>query len=317
MRNLCFPEVRSGKMNKVRYARISLTPYCPLKCRYCISGERNHGAGERELLSWDEILRLIDIMGDAGVKKFRFTGGEPFSRKGVMGFFRRLNLENWGVTTSLSVKGIASRINDSSVDNINVSLDTLDAKKYRWLTRGGSLDVVLENLNSLRYKKIKLNTILIKGFNVAEAEDIIKFAHERNFIPRFIEKMDLFSGTDGLQTASVSLLGENLAGKGIVSGTPFREGNSAAVYRVSPLTGLPVGFITPLSSPFCSLCDRVRVTAWGGLKSCLFSEPELLAFPALKYGRKRVEKIIKEFIKIKSPCRQETSKDLAMSGIGG
>ncbi len=302
-------------MNRAEYARISLTPRCTLRCRYCVGEGERPGLKGRHLLSYSELLTLIEILKEEGIKKFRFTGGEPLLREGVFTFFKQLDLVNWGVSTSLSVPGVAFKLNCSPLKNLNVSLDTLDERKYKWITRGGELKTVIENLDKLKGKNIKLNTILIKDFNFSDAEDIIKFAHKRNILPRFIEKMDFIP--DGLEKSSGRVLRKKLIGRGVIKKEFFREAASACIYHSSGRGGLPVGFILPVSRSFCADCNRIRITSSGAFKLCLFSEPGFKLSSSLLSDRKAARKAIAAALKAKSPGRTITGGRIYMSAVGG
>ncbi len=271
----------------LNYVRISLTDRCNLRCRYCMPETGVKKYPHSDILRFEEIYYLIDILKDLGIKKFRFTGGEPFVRKGVLEFLENVNLDGFYITTNLSIKGLdIKRINKLKIKGINISLDTLNPEKYRWLTRGGDLNTVLNNIKNINIDNIKLNTILMKDFNEDEVMDIINFALEIRAIPRFIEKMD-FVGTSQ-QFISLEGLKEYLIKKNIIETESCPDKNSVASYhKMNGKKGI-IGFITPISKPFCANCNKIRIKANGDIKLCLFGDNVKLDKSKIKESLKNI-----------------------------
>ncbi len=321
--------MRAGEIlmnSKVRYVRISLTSECRLRCGYCrATDEKVKKARETasDLLGFDEIYRLIRVLRNIGVEKFRFTGGEPFVRKRVFDFLDGLNLKSYFITSSLyinpeKIKRI-NALNLSGLSGVNVSLDTLDKDKYRRLT-GGNLELVKNNLKNLRVKILKLNTILLKDFNIDEAETIIEFARSIGAIPRFIEKMDLIP--DNFPRGSIKKVRRRLINSGMIAPSGRYIGNSVSRYYKLKGGG-EVGFITPISEPFCGRCDKVRITSDGKLKLCLFEDGGIDLKSLLQTagaGRAGEKELEKELLKIFSHKKQERitgTRNVDMVSIGG
>ncbi|MBU3958076.1 MAG: radical SAM protein, partial [Nanoarchaeota archaeon] len=235
-----------------------------------------------EILTYEEILRMTEIFRTLGVEKFRFTGGEPFARKGVMDFFERLDAP-FHITTNLTVPSLdIDRINKLKIASINVSCDSLQPGKYRFITRLGHLETFLENFRKLRVRHKKLNVVLIKNFNDDEALDFIKFAAEAEADVRFIEKMDFLN--DRLDFAPLAPLEKNLIELGIIEEESFNEPGGTARYYKMKSSNERVGFISSETAPFCGRCGKIRIKANGEMKLCLFDENSFNIRNILKDG---------------------------------
>jgi len=255
---------------KISYIRISLTDRCNLRCRYCMGEEGITTLNHSEIMTYEEILRMIKIFKTLGVEKFRFTGGEPFARKGVMDFFEKLDFP-FHITTNLTMPSLdISRINKLKIASINVSCDSLNPEKYRFITRCGHLETLLENFGKLRVKHKKINVVLIKDFNDDEVPDFIKFAAQSETDVRFIEKMDFLN--DNLDFAPLAPLEKNLIETGIIEEESFHEPGGVARYHKMKNSNKRVGFISSMTEPFCDRCGKIRIKATGDVKLCLFDE---------------------------------------------
>ena len=255
---------------KIEYVRISLTDRCNLRCRYCMPeggiGKRRH----EEILTFEEIKRVVKILEEIGVKKFRFTGGEPFLRKGSLDFFESLNLRSFHITTNLCIKNLdVERINGLGAAGINVSLDSLRPERFKSITRCGDLGVFLENLKKLRVGNLKINMVVIKDFNEDEIVDFINFGLKFNATVRFIEKMKIVN--DSLEFVPLKKIKDDLLKSGIIGPQAWREDNSVAEYYPLKAGKGRVGFITPVTRPFCENCNKFRIKATGDVKLCVFS----------------------------------------------
>ncbi|MBN2406936.1 MAG: radical SAM protein [Elusimicrobia bacterium] len=300
----------------IDYARISLTDRCNIACRYCMTRRVGGDEGSRQL-SFGQIYFLIDILKGLGIKKFRFTGGEPFAREGVTDFLERLDPASYWITTNFSVEGIdVERINRTGLSGVNVSLDTLDPEKYRWITRGGDLGRVIGNLRALKKTK-KINTVVIKDFNENEITDIIRFSHGIGAVPRLIEKMNIID--DGLGFVGLDGVVKKLVEDGVIEDAGIAGGGSVAkYYRMKNGSGR-VGFITPISGPFCEDCNKIRIKSDGELRLCLFSREGLDIRQLIESGKKKedIETQIKNFV-AKKPVAWDTGMPCEqMAEIGG
>lgn len=267
---------------KISYLRISLTDRCNLRCRYCMGEEGIKNLSHSDILTYEEILRMIEIFRTLGVEKFRFTGGEPFARKGVMDFFEKLDFP-FHITTNLTAPSLdIDRINKLKIASINVSCDSLQPEKYRFITRRGRLETFLENFRKLRVKHKKLNVVLIKNFNDDETRDFIKFAAESETDVRFIEKMDFLN--DNLDFASLAPVEKKLIDLGIIEEESFNEPGGVARYHKMKNSNKRVGFISSVTAPFCGRCGKIRIKANGDVKLCLFDEKSFNIRNILKNG---------------------------------
>ena len=254
----------------IDYLRISLTDRCNLRCRYCMPAQGVKKFSHREILSFEEIERVIRVCRELGFTKFRFTGGEPLVRRGVMDFLEKLPPGDWYLTTNLAVENLdLDRLNRLPLAGLNVSCDSLKPDRYRWITRRGDLAVFLKNLAGVRSDNLKINAVVMKGFNEDEIEDFIDFGERHRATVRFIEKMDFAPG--GPDFSSLAEIRDRLAVKGIIEPEGRHIHSSVSCYH--DLRGRPgkVGFITPVSRHFCPTCSKIRLKANGDIKLCVFA----------------------------------------------
>ena len=266
----------------ITYLRVSVTDRCDFRCVYCMS-EHMTFLPKADLLSLEELDRLCSAFVARGVSKLRLTGGEPLVRRGIMTLFHSLSrhlqsgaLKELTVTTNGSqLEKYAAELKDCGVERINVSIDTLDADKFRAITRWGDLGKVLAGVDAAQRAglKIKINAVALKGVNEDEIEDLIRWTHGRGMDLTLIEVMPLGeTGESRLdQYLPLSLVRTRLAERFTLTDTPERTGGPARYVRVQE-TGGKLGFITPLTHNFCESCNRVRITCTGTLHTCLGHE---------------------------------------------
>ncbi|MDP8235835.1 MAG: radical SAM protein [Candidatus Erginobacter occultus] len=255
---------------KIDYLRISLTDRCNLRCRYCMPAQGVKKFSHRDILSFEEIERVIRVCRELGFTKFRFTGGEPLVRRGVMDFLEQLPPGDWYLTTNLAVDGLdLDRLNRLPLAGLNVSCDSLKPDRYRWITRLGELSAFLQNLAGVRSDNLKINAVVMKGFNEDEIEDFIDFGERHRATVRFIEKMDFASGGPGF--SSLSEIKKQLITRGIIEPEGKQIRNSVSSYHDLKGRAGKVGFITPVSRHFCPTCSKIRLKANGEIKLCVFA----------------------------------------------
>ncbi len=267
----------------ISYLRVSVTDRCDFRCVYCMS-EAMTFLPKRELLTLEELDRLCTKFVEMGVEKLRITGGEPLVRRGIMTFFEGMGrhlesgaLKELTLTTNGSqLRKHAQALHDCGVRRVNVSLDTLDADKFKAVTRWGRLAQVLDGIEAAREAglRVKINTVALKGFNEEELFTLTEWCARDGHDLTFIEVMpmgDLGNEDRVDQYWSLNDLRARLEERYSLVDTPERSGGPARYVRVEE-TGQRIGFITPLSHNFCESCNRVRLTCTGELYMCLGQE---------------------------------------------
>jgi cyclic pyranopterin phosphate synthase len=266
----------------ITYLRVSVTDRCDFRCVYCMA-ENMTFLPKADVLTLEELDRLCSAFIARGVRKLRLTGGEPLVRRGIMTLIASLSrhlrsgaLDELTLTTNGSqLAKFAEEIKRHGVRRINVSLDTLDADKFRAITRWGALDKVLDGIDAAQAAglKIKINVVALKGVNDDELTHLIEWAHGRGMDLTLIEVMPLGEIGEGRleQYLPLSLLRARLSERYRLEDLDYRTGGPARYVRVAETGGL-LGFITPLTHNFCESCNRVRVTCTGTLYMCLGQE---------------------------------------------
>lgn len=266
----------------IGYLRVSVTDRCDLRCFYCMSEDMTF-LPKADLLTLEELDRLCSAFIAKGVRKLRLTGGEPLVRRNVMSLVRSLSrhldsgaLDELTLTTNGSqLARFAHELADCGVRRINVSLDTLDADKFRTITRWGDLAKVLDGIETARAAglKIKINAVALKDINEAEIPSLLSWAHGSGMDLTLIEVMPM--GDIGAmridQYLPLSMVRARLAEQFTLTDLDESSGGPARYVRVAE-TGGKLGFITPMTHNFCESCNRVRITCTGTLHTCLGHE---------------------------------------------
>ncbi|MFZ1184916.1 MAG: GTP 3',8-cyclase MoaA [Pseudolabrys sp.] len=263
----------------ITYLRVSVTDRCDFRCVYCMS-EHMTFLPKADLLSLEELDRLCSAFVAKGVTKLRLTGGEPLVRRGIMTLVRSLSrhlasgaLEELTLTTNGSqLQTYATELKAYGINRINVSLDTLDAEKFRTITRWGDLNKVIAGIDAAQAAglQIKINAVALKGVNEVEIADLLEWSHGRGMDLTVIEVMPLGDVDEARldQYLPLSMVRSRLAEKYTLEDIDYRTGGPARYVRVNE-TGGRLGFITPLTHNFCESCNRVRITCTGTLYMCL------------------------------------------------
>ncbi len=266
----------------ITYLRVSVTDRCDFRCVYCMA-ENMTFLPKADLLTLEELDRLCSAFVAKGVRKLRLTGGEPLVRRGIMTLFGSLSrhlrsgaLDELTLTTNGSqLVKYAAELKDHGVERINVSLDTLDADKFRAITRWGDIEKVHAGIDAALGAglKVKINAVALKGVNEEEVGDLIAWAHGRGMDITLIEVMPLGEiGPERLdQYLPLSLVRARLAERYSFEDLDYQSGGPARYVRVKE-TGGRLGFITPMTHNFCESCNRVRITCTGTLYMCLGQE---------------------------------------------
>jgi cyclic pyranopterin phosphate synthase len=300
---------------QIEYVRLSVTDKCNLRCFYCMPKGFKSFEEPDNWLSFDEIERVIGAFGELGVHRVRLTGGEPLVRHNLAQLASRLSslpgIDDLSLSTNATLlEKQAQELYQGGIRRINVSLDTMDEKRFTAITGGGKLEGVLKGLKKARqvgFAPIKINMVVMKDTNQDDYQRILEYCMENNFTLRFIETMPMgASGRDASdQYLSLQTVKEQLAKKyDLVSGL-MTGGGPARYYRING-TGFEIGFITPISQHFCASCNRVRISVDGTLYLCLGQEDKLELRPLLRAGisDQDLKKVISEAI-ARKPERHE------------
>jgi GTP 3',8-cyclase len=263
--------------------RISVTDRCNFRCVYCRSAEPENYREHDEILSWAELERLASIFVGLGIRKVRVTGGEPLVRDGVEAFIARLHefgVQDLSVTTNGHLLAErCQKLMDAGLNRINISLDSLDPMKFEKITRTHSYAHVMRGIETVQASRLapaKVNAVLVRGLNDEEVEAFAAFARERGVIMRFIEFMPLDADRHWSRALVVPAaeVFERINAQWPLEQIHHEKSETARKYRF--VDGRPgeIGLIAPVTQPFCGHCSRIRLTADGKLRTCLFSKED-------------------------------------------
>ena len=310
---------------QISYMRLSVAELCNLRCRYCMPEEGIRKKRHEEMLTEEEMIMAVGAAAQLGVKKLRITGGEPLVKKNIVSICSKAaaidGIKEVCVTTNgVLLPQLAKPLREAGVSRVNISLDTLDEKKYAYITRIGSLDSAWKGIEAALatgFVKIKLNTVLIGGFNDDEIEALAGLTLKYPVDVRFIELMPMHDGGEFDEKAFIpcSTVLERLP-----EAVPqHHDGGVAKLYRLPNALG-NIGLISPVSAHFCALCNRIRLTADGKLKPCLHSSDE---YSIKGLNMQQMKAVFEEAILAKPSCHDVLSaKNISRSGremnqIGG
>ena len=299
------------------YLRISITEHCNLRCTYCMPEEGISLTPKAHLMTADEILTIAQTFADMGVTKIRLTGGEPLVRKDAKAIILRLG--KLGVHLTLTTNGILvpyfiDTFHEAGIKMINISIDSLVKEKFNQITRRSYFETVFENIELLLTEgfKVKLNVVLIKGFNDNEIVDFVALTKHKNIQIRFIEFMP-FNGNqwDKSKLVSYSEILEMLKinfNHHEIERLTDAPNDTAKNYKIKSYKG-SFAIISSVTNPFCSTCNRIRLTADGKLKNCLFSNSETSLLETLRSGQS-ILPLIQQNILSKKAVRAGMDDDL-------
>jgi GTP 3',8-cyclase len=273
-----------GWGREIRSLRISVTDKCNFRCRYCMPAEGLEWLQRDELLTFEEIARLVSILAQMGVDEIRLTGGEPLVRRDLPVLVGQLAATPGVRDLSLTTNGVlldrlAGPLVDAGLKRLNVSIDSLSHVRFAEITRRDALDRVLAGLEEAeRYpelRPIKVNCVAMRGFTEEEIPALAELARRKPYVVRFIEFMPLdadesWRGDDVLTGGEIRAAIEE---RWPLVEIPAKASSTAKRFRFADGAG-EIGFVNPVSEPFCSSCDRIRLTADGQLRTCLFSRKE-------------------------------------------
>jgi cyclic pyranopterin phosphate synthase len=314
--------------------RISVTDRCNLRCSYCIPTEEVEWLPRSGILSFEEIERVVRVVAPLGIRKLRLTGGEPLLRKDLPVLVKRLaavsGIEDLGMTTNaVGLSRLAGRLRDAGLKRLNVSLDTVDPELYRRLTRRDALPAVLEGLAAAAdegFSPIKVNAVIQRDANLEAVVPLAHLARERGIVLRFIEYMPIGGGdawTPDRVVPNAEII-EML--RAIAPLEPIDEPDGigpAKRWRWTDGQG-EIGLIGSVTEPFCDHCNRIRVTADGRLRTCLFSVAEHDIRTPLRSGApdEEIAALVRNAVRLKEPGHKIGQADFikplrTMSSIGG
>ncbi len=320
----------------IDYMRVSVTDRCNLRCIYCMPANGVKPFEHRDILTYEEIERIVRVAAGLGVKKIRITGGEPLARKGIthlISLIRNIDgVEDISLTTNgILLEKYAEALAAAGLNRVNVSLDSLRPERYREITRGGDITRVLrgiEKAESAGLAPIKINMVPIRGFNDDEIEEFASITLNKPYQIRFIEFMpigakDLWSEDRYIPSDEIKTVVKRL---GPLIPVRMRRMGPARYFRFENAPGV-IGFISAISHHFCCDCNRLRITSDGKLRPCLFSETEIDLKPALRSlqspeSEKEIKRLLVLSIAIKPEGhnidkRSDLDSLKAMARIGG
>lgn len=326
---------------EITYLRISLTDRCNFRCIYCSPSDKNFCfIKHQDILRFEEILEIAQVAVKMGMTKIRLTGGEPLVRKGVIAFIEKLRaiegLEDISMTTNgYYLSEMAESLKKAGLNRVNISLDSLQREKFKMITGFDGLERVLQAIDTsleLGLEPVKINVVLLKGINDDEVENFIQLTYDKPLYVRFIELMPTNHELTQINQGHF-VSADNIKEKMKMKFPDLRpisieKGYGPAVYYQLPGAKGMVGFITAVSQHFCAKCNRIRLTAEGKIRPCLFNSREVEIRDRLRKipmnekekREKTIQYCLEEAIKIKPFRHHIGNKNLSefdMSKIGG
>ena len=294
---------------KITYLRLSVTELCNLRCRYCMPEDGVCKKRHEDMLTQEEMLSAVRAAAELGVTKLRITGGEPLVKRDILsicqGAAQTAGIHEVCITTNgVLLPQLAKPLREAGVNRVNISLDTLDEKKYAYITRCGTLEMAKKGIEAALdagFEQVKINTVLIGGFNDDEIPALSALTRQYPLDLRFIELMPMYDSGDFGPEAFIpcSTVTDRLPE---LESVP-QDNGVARLYRLPGAQG-KIGLISPVSSHFCGRCNRIRLTADGKLKPCLHSDQEF-SIKGLDY--EGMLRQMQAAILAKPPCHEELS----------
>jgi len=283
-----------GYGRKIDYLRVSVTDRCNLRCRYCMPEEGIESIGHASILTFEQIVRLIRVAAKVGICKVRFTGGEPLVRKDITKLIAKVaeipQINDIAITTNgVLFAEMGEELKKAGLTRVNFSLDSFVPEKFNYITRLGNFNDVIRSITTalkVGIGPVKINTVVMKGFNDDEILNFVKLANEMPLHVRFIEFMPIgdlpFYQKERLFTmVEIKKIIESRYE--LINGSTLQTNGPAKSYQLKNGIGT-VGFISAMSSHFCSECNRIRMTVDGKLRGCLFAKEEISLKMAMENG---------------------------------
>jgi GTP 3',8-cyclase len=328
--------LKDNFLRTIDYLRLSVTDRCNLRCVYCMPVEGVLSCAHIEILRYEEIIRIVTIAASLGVRKIRITGGEPLTRKNIIFLISRLKkihgIEDLSMTTNgILLEKYARLLAEAGLDRVNVSVDSFIPERYKKITGSGDLEVVLRGIEAARdagLKPLKINMVPVRGMNEDEIKDFAKMTLSSDYHVRFIECMPtgsagFWSPDKYITTDEIKKIVETIAP---LSPVRVRKNGPSKYYRLEGAKGV-IGFISALTHHFCEDCNRIRLTADGKIRPCLFSETEIDLRSSLRNGASdsEIERLMRLSVEVKpkehqlgTENRETRNKNKRpMSRIGG
>lgn len=295
-----------GQGRKHDYLRISVTDRCNLRCIYCMGEEGIEQITHENILSYEEILKVVRAGAELGISKIRVTGGEPLVRKGVVDLIGSIaaipGINDLAMTTNgILLDKYAAKLKQAGLKRVNISLDSMQPEKFNKITRCGKLEQALSGINTaieFNLHPVKLNVVLMKGINDDEILDFLELARSKPLHVRFIEYMPIGDHDCGYRDHYLPLtyIEEIAAKAGLpLTPVPLPGGAGPAESYTIPGGQGTIGLIHPISKHFCDTCNRLRLTAEGNLKACLYWQDEKSVKPFID-DHKALKKLIQEVL---------------------
>ena len=265
----------------INYLRVSVTDRCNLRCIYCMPEKGIINKSHEDILRYEDILKIVRAAASLGIRKIRYTGGEPLIMKNIDKLIyetsRIEGIQDISITTNgILLSDMAEDLKKAGLNRVNISLDTLDKEKFTKITRVGDLDKVLKSIDKcleLGIKPVKINTVLMKGFNDSELDDFFNLTREMPVEIRFIELMPIGEGAKLYEKSRLSI-GEVINLHPELIKLETEKSSTAQLYKLEGAKG-KIGFICPVSCKFCADCNKIRLTSTGTIKPCLHSKEEI------------------------------------------
>jgi len=317
----------------IHYLRISLTDHCNLRCVYCMPEDMTFRPNA-DLMQNDEIILFVNLFSQLGFDKYRLTGGEPTIRTNVVKLVHDISSQEGVKSLSMTTNGVllkklAQPLREAGLQRVNISLDSLDAERFKTLTRWGTLDQVWEGILAAEkagLTPVKINVVVVRGYNDQDVVDMARLTYDHPWQVRFIEMMP-FAGQTNFQKQQIVTDAEIMGRISNELKVPqlLNEGTldgEARLYRLPGATG-NIGFISSVTQPFCASCTRARLTADGKLRLCLLKEKEVDLLTPLRAGASQSElkQLIRDGVWHKpwghDLAKGEVALNRIMSEIGG
>ena len=325
--------LRDSYNRQIDYIRISITDKCNLQCIYCRPSGGLKFFKEKEVMTNDEILRFVRIASKHGLRKVRITGGEPLVRRNIISLIssiKKIGIGDLSITTNgIILSKVAGDLRKAGLDRVNISLDTMDPEKYRTITNGGNIDSVWRSIRQAEKSgltPVKINVVPIRGLNDDEILSFASLTFNNDYHIRFIEFMP--TTRDGIWEKEKCVTSDEamkrISALGKLESLRFKGRGPSRNYRIRGAVGV-IGFISPLSDHFCGDCSRLRLTADGEIRPCLFSSTKIDIKTPMRRGAsdEEIDNLFCQAVKVK-PQRHLLNEDVtsashleAMSAIGG